>query len=243
MLQKQVKDQVKQRLDTASSAGNFCFRCQSGIRPPPPPPSGSPELPAEEAGLDSRSKTCNASARHKLASTIDVTMPLRDKSLSQAIPCNCTFSMWFFVCHCYIFVVFNLASEYIAEKMLLLGIFLTEGVPVSILFIFSLMWNAVPGNMVYLLILYTFCGLSTLPYILCCSLLSKITSQKHASFYPSLALAITSLAAISVRCISGLIFTKEVMEIYSCVCVLVWLFSFLWLCFEHRGLPDYHFEH
>ena len=142
-----------------------------------------------------------------------------------------------------IFVVFNLASEYIAEKTLLLGIFLTEAVPVSILFIFSLMWNAVPGNLVYLLILYTFCGLSTLPYILCCSLLSKITSQRHASFYPSLALAIVSLAAISVRCISGLIFTQEVMEIYSCVCVLVWLFSFLWLCFEYRGLPDYHFEH
>ena len=125
------------------------------------------------------------------------------------------------------------------EKKFLFVALFSAIILISIMFYFAVVWkNCAAVNNAYLLLL-SMCIMSVqlISFALACSLLSKVTPPKKASFYQSLIVTTDAIGIISARVIAGATFKKIPMMCTCLAFVISWAIAVIWMAIEYKNLP------
>ncbi len=137
-----------------------------------------------------------------------------------------------------IFLVVYLWVEKISERNFVILTYISFIVPILAIFYFAVFWEtSMSVNTVYLLLVsMLILSIAFVNFSLICSLLSKLTPVKDASFYQSLSFTIAHMGIILSRLIGGATFDRIPM-MYTGICLTIsWLFGIVWFGFEYKNL-------
>ena len=129
---------------------------------------------------------------------------------------------------CVNLTAYNATSYYSEHGILAFGIIIQ--IPsVLLLFVYSLLWKNVSFSFSYSLMVFICSGMLQIAFSFTGSLLSKITSTQHASTVQSLAMLDYCVAFLVGRGISGILFTQELLIVYSIGLLALCLVGLAWL--------------
>ena len=136
------------------------------------------------------------------------------------------------------FIASYLFVERYSEANILVLNAISSVVPIVTIFYFALNWDNVmsvnTGYILLLSMLVTKFQIVSFPIV--CSVISKLTPVKSASFYQSLSFAIVHLTIMLARVTAGATFDKMPMTYVGFGLTVNWLFQVIWFTIEYNKI-------
>ena len=130
-----------------------------------------------------------------------------------------------------------IATTYSTERSMLAFSIMMQLPAMILLLTYAFTWKSVPFPLSYSLIIFICFTLPQITFAFVASLLSKMIPLQHASTVQSLLMMDYFVAGLIGRSVSGLLFTRQWLFVFSCGLTVFWLLGATWFGFVFSHLP------